>query len=127
MRGLGGTQLQVEREDLAIAERVESLAEQARAEVEAVAPVSEKVAGRAVPPLPHRSDAADEGALPGHYRKALAILPEAFGRCRSGRLASGWAWTRRCAADGAAADEDDQARRPRLVHKRPAGRFTARP
>jgi hypothetical protein len=38
-----------------------------------------KVAGRAVLLIPHRSDAADEGALPGDYRKILAIVREADG------------------------------------------------
>ncbi|MEU6578964.1 hypothetical protein [Streptomyces sp. NPDC046805] len=71
-------EVQVERDELAIAERVlNRLAEQAQAE--AVAPVSAKVAGRAVLLIPHRSDAADEGALPGDYRKILATVREADG------------------------------------------------
>jgi hypothetical protein len=37
------------------------------------------VSGRAVLLIPHRSDAADEGALPGDYRKILAIVREADG------------------------------------------------
>ncbi|MBZ9645839.1 hypothetical protein K8369_42550, partial [Streptomyces sp. PSKA30] len=62
-------EVQVERDELAIAERVlNRLAEQVQADAEAVAPVSAKVAGRAVLLIPHRSDAADEGALPGDYR-----------------------------------------------------------
>ncbi|WP_405734960.1 hypothetical protein OG607_41530 [Streptomyces sp. NBC_01537] len=56
-------EVQVERKELAIAERVlNRLAEQAQADVEAVAPVSAEVAGRAILLIPHRSDAADEGA-----------------------------------------------------------------
>jgi hypothetical protein len=38
-----------------------------------------RVAGRAVLLTPHSSDAADEGALPGDYRKILAIVREADG------------------------------------------------
>ncbi|MEU9788939.1 hypothetical protein AB0H92_49765, partial [Streptomyces phaeochromogenes] len=73
-------EVQAERNELEIAERVlNRLAEQARADAGALAPVSAKVAGRAVLLVPHRSDAADEGALPGDYRKILAIVREADG------------------------------------------------
>ncbi|WP_406430325.1 hypothetical protein OHB00_01170 [Streptomyces sp. NBC_00631] len=73
-------EVQAERDELAIAERVlNRLAEQVRADAGAVAPVSVKVAGRAVLLIPHRSDAADEGTLPGDYRKILAIVREADG------------------------------------------------
>ncbi|RZB13763.1 hypothetical protein StrepF001_42395, partial [Streptomyces sp. F001] len=58
---------------------LDALAEQARADGEAVAPVAAQVAGRAVLSIPHRSDAADEGALPGDYRRILAIVREAGG------------------------------------------------
>src|SRR5690242_12507071 len=51
----------------------------------AVAPASTKVAGRAVLLIPHRGDAADEGGLPGDYRKILAIVRRRTARCRSGR------------------------------------------
>jgi hypothetical protein len=92
-------EVQVERDELAIAERVlNRLAELAQADAEAVAPASAKVAGRAVLLIPHRSDAADEGALPGDYHKILAIVRRPAARCRSGQAASGWAWTPRCAA-----------------------------
>ncbi|MFJ3779832.1 hypothetical protein ACIPX0_50070 [Streptomyces sp. NPDC090075] len=37
------------------------------------------MAGRAVLLIPHRGDAADEGGLPGDYRKILAIVREADG------------------------------------------------
>ena len=37
------------------------------------------MAGRAVLLIPHRSDAADEGALPGDYRRIPAIGREADG------------------------------------------------
>jgi hypothetical protein len=70
-------EVQAERDELAVAERVlNRLAERARADNGAVAAVSAKV-GRAVPFIPHRSDAADEVALPGDYRKFLAIVREA--------------------------------------------------
>ncbi|WP_217242242.1 hypothetical protein [Streptomyces sp. AC555_RSS877] len=73
-------EVQVERDELAIAERVlNRLAEQVQADAEAVAPVSAQVAGRTVLLIPHRSDAADEGALPGDYRRILAIVREADG------------------------------------------------
>ncbi|GAA4029519.1 hypothetical protein [Streptomyces plumbiresistens] len=76
-------EVEVERDELAIAERVlNRLAEQAQADAEAAdffAPVPVKVAGRAVLLIPHHSDAADEGALPGDYRKILAIVREADG------------------------------------------------
>ncbi|WP_406451261.1 hypothetical protein OH768_07390 [Streptomyces sp. NBC_01622] len=77
-------EVQVERDELAIAERVlNRLAEQANAE--AAAPVSVNAAGRAVLLIPHRGDAVEEGALPGDYRKILAIVREA-GRCRAKSL-----------------------------------------
>jgi hypothetical protein len=41
--------------------------------------VSAKVAGRAVLLIPHWGDVAEEGALPGDYRKILAIVREADG------------------------------------------------
>ncbi|MDX2524236.1 hypothetical protein [Streptomyces europaeiscabiei] len=42
-------------------------------------PSGVRVAGRAVLLVPHRSGAADEGALPGDCRKILAIVREADG------------------------------------------------
>ncbi|WP_327346966.1 hypothetical protein [Streptomyces europaeiscabiei] len=78
-------EVQAERDELAIAERVlNRLAEQARADAGAVAPVSAKVAGRAVLLIPHRSDATDEGAPPGDCRKILAIVRDLSSR--TGRL-----------------------------------------
>jgi hypothetical protein len=85
-------EVQSGRDELAIAERVlNRLAEQARADVGAVVPVSAKAAGRAVLLIPHRSDATDEGALPGDYRKILAIVREADGPVagQGGRRAAG--------------------------------------
>ncbi|MCD9877900.1 hypothetical protein [Streptomyces guryensis] len=55
------------------------LAEQVQADAEAVAPAAAQVAGRAVLPIPHRHGAADEAALPGDYRRILAIVREADG------------------------------------------------
>lgn len=122
-------EVQVERDELAIAERVlNRLAEQAQADAEAVAPVSAKVAGRAVLLIPHRSDAADEGALPGDYRKILAIVREADGPVQvravgerldlnasvRGKLEPLWAKMTKLA------DRD-------WLHKRGDRRFTARP
>ncbi|MER5917729.1 hypothetical protein ABT124_47415 [Streptomyces sp. NPDC001982] len=121
-------EIQVERDELAIAERVlNRLAEQAQADAEAVAPVSAKVAGRAVLLIPHRSDAADEGALPGDYRKILAIVREADGpvqvRAVGERL--GLDASVRGKLEPLRAKMTKLADRGRL-HKRPDGRFTAR-
>jgi hypothetical protein len=122
-------QLQVERDELAIAERVlNRLAEQAQADIEAVAPVSAQVAGRSVLLVPHRSDASDEGALPGDYRKILAIVREADSpvqvRAVGERLGLGAPVRGRL--------EPMRAKMIKIadrgwLHKRPDGRFTARP
>ncbi|UOB08039.1 hypothetical protein MQE23_02665 [Streptomyces sp. HP-A2021] len=124
-------EVEVERDELAIAERVlNRLAEQAQAGAEAadsVAPVPVKVAGRAVLLIPHRSDAADEGALPGDYRKILAIVREADGpvqvRAVGERL--GLDASARGKLEPLRAKMTKLADRGRL-HKRPDGRFTAR-
>jgi hypothetical protein len=125
-------EVQVERDELAIAERVlNRLAEQAQADAkaaESAAPVSARVAGRAVLLIPHRSDAADEGALPGDYRKILAIVREADVpvqvRAVGERLGLDTEVRGRL--------EPLRAKMTRLadrgwLHKRPDGRFTARP
>ncbi|MEU4048187.1 hypothetical protein AB0F09_03100 [Streptomyces olivaceus] len=44
-----------------------------RSELDALAGVLTRLAARAVLLIPHRGDAADEGGLPGDYRKILAI------------------------------------------------------
>ncbi|MFF3931098.1 hypothetical protein [Streptomyces hirsutus] len=76
-------EVEAEREELVIAERVlHRLVEQDRAEVEAAAlvtPVKAQAAGRAVLLIPHRGDDPDETALPGDYRKILAIVRTADG------------------------------------------------
>ncbi len=76
-------QVKVERDELAVAEgmlnRLAEQAEQARVDSGAAAAASAKVAGQAVLFIPHRSDAADEDALPGEYRKILTIVRETDG------------------------------------------------
>ncbi|MEL5953521.1 hypothetical protein AADR41_01710 [Streptomyces sp. CLV115] len=81
-----GKQLQeveAEREELVIAERVlHRLAERDRLQAEAaalVAPAKAQVAGRAVLLVPHRGDDLEETALPGDYRRILAIVRAADG------------------------------------------------
>ncbi|MET9087882.1 hypothetical protein ABZX77_39405 [Streptomyces sp. NPDC004237] len=122
-------EVQAERDELAIAERVlNRLAEQARADAGAVAPVPVKVAGRAVLLIPHRSDAADEGALPGDYRKILAIVREADGPMQVRAVGE------RLGLDTSVRGklEPLRAKMTKLadrgwLHKRPDGQFTARP
>ncbi|MEU9456501.1 hypothetical protein [Streptomyces sp. NPDC048277] len=121
-------EVQAERDEPAIAERVlNRLAEQARADAGPVAPVPAKVAGRAVLLIPHRSDAADEGALPGDYRKILAIVREAD--CPVQVRAVG----ERLGLDASVRGklEPLRAKMTKLadrgwLHKRPDGQFTAR-
>ncbi|MFF4353844.1 hypothetical protein [Streptomyces sp. NPDC001530] len=122
-------EVQVERDELAIAERVlNRLAEQAQADAEAVAPVSAKVAGRTVLLIPHRSDAAAEDPLPGDYRKILAIVRETDGPVQVRAVSE------RLGLDAAVRGklEPLRAKMTKLadrgwLHKRPDGRFTARP
>ena len=121
-------EVQVERDELAIAERVlNRLAEEVQADAEAVAPVSAKVAGRAVLLIPHRSDTADEGALPGAYRKILTIVREADGPVQV--RAVGELLGLDASVRGKL--EPLRAKMTRLadrgwLHKRPDGKFTAR-
>lgn len=76
-------EVQAEREELVIAERVlNRLAEQDRAAQEAaaaVAPTAARVAGRAVLLIPHRGEGPDAAVLPADYRKILAIVRAADG------------------------------------------------
>ncbi|MFI1510887.1 hypothetical protein [Streptomyces sp. NPDC020597] len=121
-------EVQVERDELAIAERVlNRLAEQVQADAEAAAPAAAQVAGRAVLLIPHRSDATDEAALPGDYRRILAIVREADGpvqvRVVGERLGLN--------ASVRGKLEPLRAKMTKLadrgwLHKRPDGRFTAR-
>ncbi|GGU96832.1 hypothetical protein GCM10010211_75230 [Streptomyces albospinus] len=120
-------EVQAERDELVIAERVlNRLAEQADAE--AVAPVSVKVAGRAVLLIPHRGDVGDEGALPGDYREILAIVREADGPVQVRMVGE------RLGLDASVRGklEPLRAKMTKLadrgwLHKRGDGRFTARP
>ncbi|WP_416956263.1 hypothetical protein [Streptomyces sp. Agncl-13] len=122
-------EVQAERDELAIAERVlNRLAEQALADAAAVAPKAAQVAGRAVLLVPHRSDAADEGALPGDYRKILAIVREADGPVQVRAVGE------RLGLDASVRGklEPLRAKMTKLadrgwLHKRGDGRFTARP
>lgn len=132
---------QTEREELAIAERVlHRLAEQDRIEAEAaaaVAPVKAQVAGRAVLLIPHCGEAPDETTLPGDYRQILSIVRVADGPVQGQDGGRGTGTGGNGAREtGAAAGEDDQARRSRLaaqtarreVHRPPVatpGRGTA--
>ncbi|MFD8220890.1 hypothetical protein ACFV2U_46335 [Streptomyces sp. NPDC059697] len=122
-------EVQVEPDELAIVERVlNRLAELAQADAKAVAPVAVRVAGRAVLLIPHRSDAADEGALPGDYRRILAIAREADGPVQVRAVGE------RLGLDTSVRGklEPLRAKMTKLadrgwLHKRPDGRFTARP
>jgi hypothetical protein len=122
-------EVQAERNELEIAERVlNRLAEQARADAGALAPASAKVAGRAVLLIPHRSDAAEEGALPGDYRKILAIVREADGPVQVRAVGE------RLGLDASVRGklEPLRVKMAKLadrgwLHKRGDGRFTTRP
>ncbi|WP_327348285.1 hypothetical protein [Streptomyces europaeiscabiei] len=119
-------EVQAERDEPAIAERVlNRLAEQVQAE--AVVPAKAQVAGRAVLLIPHRSDATDEVALPGDYRRILAIVREADGPVQV--RAVGEELGLEVAVRGKL--EPLRAKMTKLadrgwLHKRPDGRFTAR-
>lgn len=124
-------EVQAEREELAIAERVlQRLAEQDRAEAEAAvatAPVKARVAGRAVLLIPHRGDSLDETALPGDYRRILAIVRAAGGpvQVRAVGEELGLEVEVRGKLEPLRAKLTKPADRGWL-HKRPDGRFTAR-
>ena len=85
------------------------------------------MAGRAVLLVPHRGDAADEGTLPGDYRRILAIVRAADGpvqvRAVGERLGLGGSVRGKL--------EPLRAKLVKLadrgwLHKRGDGRFTAR-
>ncbi|QIY68017.2 hypothetical protein HEP84_00610 [Streptomyces sp. RLB1-33] len=91
-------EVQAEREELVIAERVLNRpAEQDRAAA-APAPTPARVAGRVVLLVPHRSETPDEAALPAGYRRILAIVRAAGGPVQAGASARSWATRWRCAA-----------------------------
>jgi hypothetical protein len=123
-------EVEAEREELVIAERVlHRLAEQDRAEAEAAvatAPVKAQVAGRAVLLVPHRGDEGDESALPAHYRRILSIVRAADGPVQV--KAVGEELGLEVAVRGKL--EPLRAKMTKLadrgwLHKRPDGRFTA--
>jgi len=76
-------EVEAEREELVIAERVlHRLAEADRAESEAAAPAAPlkaEVAGRSVLLVPHRDAEGDEAAVPADYRRILEIVQTADG------------------------------------------------
>ncbi|MEU0342420.1 hypothetical protein ABZ092_26535 [Streptomyces bobili] len=125
-------EVQAEREELVIAERVlNRVAEQDRAAEEAaaaVAPAPARVAGRAVLLIPHRGENPDEAALPADYRKILAIVRAADGPVQVRGV--GEELGLEVAVRGKL--EPLRAKMTRLadrgwLHKRGDGRFTARP
>ncbi|TLQ47852.1 hypothetical protein [Streptomyces marianii] len=124
-------EVQAEREELVIAERVlHRLAERGRAEAEAAvaqAPVKVQVAGRAVLLIPHRGDSPDEMALPGDYRRILAIVRAADGpvQVRTVGQELGLEVEVRGKLEPLRAKLTKLADRGWL-HKRPDGKFTAR-
>ncbi|MGI3224592.1 hypothetical protein ACRJ4B_12200 [Streptomyces sp. GTA36] len=121
-------EVQAEREELVIAERVlHRLAEQDRAEVEAAAPTPAQVAGRAVLLIPHREQSPDEAALPTDYRKILQIVRDADGpiQVRSVGEELGLETTVRGKLEPLRAKLTKLADRGWL-HKRPDGKYTAR-
>ncbi|MER7674364.1 hypothetical protein ABTY61_38705 [Kitasatospora sp. NPDC096128] len=124
-------EVEAEREELAIAERVlHRLAEQDRDEAEsavAVAPVKAQMAGRAVLLVPHRGDDPDETALPGDYLRILSIVRAADGpvQVRAVGEELGLEVSMRGKLEPLRAKMTKLADRGWL-HKRPDGRFTAR-
>ncbi|MER5222285.1 hypothetical protein [Streptomyces flaveus] len=124
-------EVEVEREELVIAERVLSrLAEQDRAAVQAASvavPAPARVAGRAVLLIPHRGENPDEAALPGGYRRILAIVRAADGpvQVRGVGEELGLDVTVRGKLEPLRAKMTKLSDRGWL-HKRPDGRFTVR-
>lgn len=73
-------EVDAEREELAVAERVlRRLYEQEAETVAAGMAVSVQVAGRSVLKVPHRSEVADASALPGDYQRMLGVVAAAGG------------------------------------------------
>jgi hypothetical protein len=124
-------EVEAEREELGIAERVlHRLAEQDRADTaaaEAAAPVEAQVAGRAVLLIPYRGETDDEAALPADYRRILAIVRAAGGPVQV--KAVGEELGLEVGVRGKL--EPLRAKMTKLadrgwLHKRPDGKFTAR-
>ncbi|WNZ13212.1 hypothetical protein [Streptomyces sp. 11x1] len=123
-------EVQVEREELLVAERVLNLlAEQDRADTEVteVAPAKAQVAGRAVLLIPHRGETGDDGALPADYRRILAIVRAAGGAVQVKLVGEelGLEVGVRGKLEPLRAKMTKLADRGWL-HKRPDGKFTAR-
>ncbi|WP_327373073.1 hypothetical protein OG393_16045 [Streptomyces sp. NBC_01216] len=124
-------EVEAEREELGIAERVlRRLAEQDRADTEAAgveAPMKAQVAGRAVLLIPHRGETGDEAALPGDYRRILSIVRAAGGpvQVKSVGEELGLEVGLRGKLEPLRAKMTKLADRGWL-HKRPDGKFTAR-
>lgn len=122
-------EVQAEQEELVIGQLVpQRLAEQDRVEAEtAVMEAPVQVAGRAVLLVPHRGDSPDETALPGDYRQILSIVRAAGGlvQVRTVGEELGLELEVRGKLEPLRAKLTKPADRGRL-HKRPAGKFTAR-
>ncbi|MFB7446188.1 hypothetical protein FNV62_47475 [Streptomyces sp. RLB3-17] len=78
------TEVDAEREELTVAERVLRRLYEQEAEAEAAGqdaglPQQVQVAGRSVLKVPHRREVADASALPGDYRRMLQIVQAAGG------------------------------------------------
>lgn len=119
-------EVQAEREELLVAERVlNRLAEAEAAVAGSQAPA--RVAGRTVLLIPHRGEGPDEAALPGDYRKILAIVRAADGpvQVRAVGEELGLEVGLRGKLEPLRAKMTKLADRGWL-HKRPDGRFTAR-
>jgi hypothetical protein len=124
-------EVQAEREEMVIAERVlNRLVERDRAEAEAaavVAPAPAQVAGRAVLLIPHRGESPEEAALPGDYRKILHVVRDADGPIQVRGVGE------KLGLDVAVRGklEPLRAKLTKLadrgwLHKRPDGKYTAR-
>ncbi|MDU8991951.1 hypothetical protein [Streptomyces mirabilis] len=78
------TEVDAEREELTVAERVLRRLSEQEAEAEAAGqdaglPQQVQVAGRSVLKVPHRREVVDASALPGGYRRMLQIVQAAGG------------------------------------------------
>ncbi|KOY50160.1 hypothetical protein ADK59_38475 [Streptomyces sp. XY332] len=73
-------EVRIERDELAVAERVlERMTEQLAEERASDLPVPGQVAGRAVMLVPHRELGVEESALPPDYQRILAVVRQAAG------------------------------------------------
>jgi len=119
-------QVRAERDELAVAERVLArMSEQIAGERAVVA--SAQVGGRAVLLVPHRGDSVDEAALPGDYRRILAIVRGAGGPVQVRAVGEELGLQ----AEVRGKLEPLRAKLVKLtdhgwLHKRPDGKFTAR-